>query len=84
MTDKKKQAVPQFTIPAWLLPHVAEVRAWGPVDGEDASCWVAGCQRSPHLHGLCRRHYFRAAGVWKRPRSRKTTPEPPSALETGA
>lgn len=66
MNDKKtKPAVPQFSLPEWLRPHLAEVRAWGPVSGEDSTCWVEGCERSPHLHGLCRRHYFRARRVWK-------------------
>ncbi|MEU4017227.1 hypothetical protein AB0E56_18370 [Microbacterium sp. NPDC028030] len=83
MNDKKiKPAVPQFKIPSWLLAHVSEVRAWGPVAGEATTCWVEGCERSPHLHGLCRRHYFRAAETWKRPRVRNTQPERPSRLET--
>ncbi|WP_295014734.1 hypothetical protein [uncultured Microbacterium sp.] len=66
-----KSSIPQFKIPEWLRPHVAEVRTWGPVGGEDTDCWVEGCTRSPHLHGLCRRHYFRASEKWKRPRARK-------------
>lgn len=69
MNDRSN--IPQFKIPEWLRPHVAEVRTWGPVDGDDTYCWVEGCTRSPHLHGLCRRHYFRASEKWKRPRARK-------------
>lgn len=83
MTNKtNKPAVPQFTIPGWLRPHLAEVRAWGPVGGEDTSCWVEGCDRSPHLHGLCRRHYFRASDAWKRPRVRQPQQGRTPRLET--
>lgn len=87
MSDKK---FPQFTIPSWLAPHMPEIRMWGAISGPDLRCWVEACDRSPHLHGLCRVHYFRAAGRWKpsgdgaRSRGRKTDPGRPSRRETGS
>ena len=78
-TTNIKPAVPQFQIPDWLRPHVAEVRTWGQVEGDDTLCWVEGCTRSPHLHGICRRHYQRAEQRWKRPRRRKAAQSEGSA-----
>lgn len=72
MAEKQIPAAPQFTIPEWLAPHIEEVAGWGPVGGEDTACWVTGCERSPYLHGLCRRHYFRATGSWKRPKRQRS------------
>lgn len=59
---------PVCALPEWLAPHADEVQNWGPIDGPDRTCWVGGCRRSPHLHGLCRGHYFRAYFAWKNPR----------------
>lgn len=49
--------IPQFTVPAWLMPHVAEVRAWPAVRGADRRCAVPVCDRSAFSLGLCREHY---------------------------
>ncbi len=49
--------VPQFTIPRWLAPHVAEVRAWSAVRGPNPRCLIAVCTHSGFSLGLCRDHY---------------------------
>ena len=87
-----KTRVPQFTIPAWLTGHVAEVEAWPAVEGEHAECWVAACERSPFKNGLCKVHYLRARERWlvvhpaRRRKSAPAQPEPgrPSRRETNS
>lgn len=74
--EKQLETSRQQVTPQWLAAHVDEVQGWGPVAGIDSDCWVDGCARSPHLHGLCRRHYFRAARRWKRPADEATTADP--------
>lgn len=49
--------IPQFTIPPWLVPHVAEVRAWPAVRGPHPRCVVATCDRTAFSLGVCRDHY---------------------------
>ena len=55
-----KPAVPQFQIPEWLRPHVAEVRAWPRPSTPRVLCKVDGCQRDRRALGLCGHHYDRA------------------------
>lgn len=49
--------IPQFTIPAWLVPHVADVRAWPAIRGPHPRCIVAACGRTAFSLGVCRDHY---------------------------
>lgn len=62
-------------LPDWLAPHAEEVASWGPAPTAP-TCWVAGCRRDTHLHGLCKTHHLRATRTWNpRPshRNRKRT-----------
>lgn len=49
--------IPQFQIPLWLTPHVAEVRIWPAVKGDAPCCRVSACGRDVRSLGLCVRHY---------------------------
>lgn len=51
------------TLPEWLAPHTSEVASWGPAPAAP-SCWVTGCRRDAHLHGLCKTHHVRAVRAW--------------------
>lgn len=89
MNDKKIAQGPQFTIPGWLLPHVAEAEGWGPVAGPETTCWVEGCGRPPVTWGLCKAHAKRARRAWhpspsEIDRARQPQPERPSRIETRA
>jgi len=60
MTDPRP--IPEG-LPEWLAPHAVEVASWGPAPTAP-TCWVDGCQRDAHLHGLCRTHHMRAVRTW--------------------
>ncbi len=60
MNDKTTPAVPQYVIPAWLQPHVAEIREWPAPSTPRALCEVKGCKRDRRSLGLCGYHYCRA------------------------
>lgn len=51
------------TLPEWLAPHAGEVASWGAAPTAP-TCWVDGCQRDAHLHGLCKTHHLRAQRAW--------------------
>lgn len=53
------RGVPQFVIPAWLLPHVAEVRTWSEIGTPEPECLVTRCDRTVHSLGFCAQHYGR-------------------------
>ena len=53
------RGVPQFVLPGWLLPHVAEVRTWPAVGTPEPQCLVAACDRTVHSLGICAQHYGR-------------------------
>lgn len=55
-------------LPAWLLPHVAEVASWGPAP-QGRGCWVVGCRRDAVMYGLCKTHHRRARRAWSPPPS---------------
>lgn len=57
--SNNKNRVPQFTVPDWLVPHLAEVRAWPAVKGPHPRCTVAACERSAFTLGLCVQHRVR-------------------------
>lgn len=59
MNDKKNT-----DLPGWLAEHVEEVAGWGPAPVA-RGCWVVGCRRDAHLHGLCKTHHTRAQRAWK-------------------
>lgn len=50
-------------LPEWLAVHADEIAAWGPAPVA-RGCWVIGCRRDAHLHGLCKTHHYRAARAW--------------------
>ena len=50
-------------LPNWLAPHAEEVAEWGATPAA-RECWVAGCHRDAHLHGLCKTHHKRARRAW--------------------
>lgn len=52
------------TLPDWLASHADEIVAWGPAPVA-RGCWVVGCRRDAHLHGLCKTHHSRATETWK-------------------
>jgi hypothetical protein len=58
--------IPQFTIPPWLVPHVAEVRAWAAIRGPHPRCIVAACDRTAFSLGVCRDHYDNLRGRARR------------------
>lgn len=58
--------IPQFQIPAWLAPHVAEVRSWSAVEGPNPTCHVTSCDRSVFALGLCYEHRHRFRGRARR------------------
>lgn len=57
-------------LPDWLSDHAEEVAGWGPAPVA-RGCWVIGCRRDAHLHGLCKTHHTRAQRTW-RPRRSQT------------
>ena len=57
MTETKNLPQPQFRIPEWLAPHVAEVRGWRAVSTPQKHCVVTVCDRVPVSLGLCKQHY---------------------------
>lgn len=56
------------TLPAWLVPHVAEVASWGAAPAARC-CWVTGCSREAIMYGLCKTHHRRARRAWSPPPS---------------
>lgn len=60
MKDKTEPTDPQYLIPEWLQPHVAEIREWRATWTPRTLCKVAGCQRDRRSLGLCSQHYLRA------------------------
>lgn len=50
-------------LPAWVADNVAEIVTWGPAPVA-RGCFVPGCRRDAHLHGLCKTHHRRAKRAW--------------------
>ena len=58
------------TLPAWLIPHAAEVAGWRAAEHENEKCWVWACDINPMRHGLCKFHHREATRRWNPPPSR--------------
>ena len=50
-------------LPAWIADNVDEIVTWGPAPVA-RGCFVPGCRRDAHLHGLCKTHHKRARRTW--------------------
>lgn len=50
-------------LPTWIADHLAEIVSWGPAPVA-RGCFVPGCRRDAHLHGLCKTHHRRARRAW--------------------
>lgn len=56
----------RFTLLDWINTNHDEICGWPSTGRSVGICWVRDCDRSPHVYGLCRTHYFRAYRGWKR------------------
>lgn len=50
-------------LPGWVADNLDEILTWGPAPVA-RGCFVPGCRRDAHLHGLCKTHHLRARRAW--------------------
>lgn len=52
-----------LNLPSWIADNLEEILTWGPAPVA-RGCFVPGCRRDAHLHGMCKTHHLRAQRAW--------------------